>query len=276
MAHKWADRVLETATTTGTGDFTLAGNVAGFQRFSAACSTGDTVYYDIEGVDANGVPTGEWETGLGTYSASNTLTRTTVIASSNSGAAVNFSGGTKRVCMPPPAKTAAGVHLISETTTSGSQASVTFSTIPTHFRDLILRVRGRGTASAASGGVILRLNGDSGANYDYEQIESFAAGSDINQYVGQTGFRAGLLPQATATSGRAGQLTATIADYNGTTFAKSIMSQFSAFTGTGGFSIGAGIYGGGWRTASAVTSVAALWESGNFVDGSIVSLYGSF
>lgn len=164
--------------------------------------------------------------------------------------------------------------LIQEVITSGSQADVTFSSIPATYRDLILVVRGRGTNAAASGGVSIRLNGDSGANYDYEQIESFGSGSDLNQYVGQTAFRAGLLPQANATSGRAGQLTATIADYRGTTFAKSIMSQFSAFTGTGSFSIGAGIYGGGWRNSSAVNSLTALWEAGAFADGSVVSLYG--
>ena len=99
MAHITKARVLETSTTTGTGDFTLAGAVAGYRAFSAVCSTGDTVYYAIAAVDASGVPTGEWETGFGTYSASNTLTRTTVEESSNSNAAVNFSAGTKRVSM---------------------------------------------------------------------------------------------------------------------------------------------------------------------------------
>lgn len=97
MAHITADRVLETSTTTGTGAFTLAGAVTGFRAFSAVCSTNDTVPYFIEAVDGSGVPTGDWETGFGTYSGANTLTRTTVVASSNSDSAVNFSAGTKRV-----------------------------------------------------------------------------------------------------------------------------------------------------------------------------------
>ena len=92
MAYVWADRVLETSTTTGTGAFTLAGAVDKHRTFAAVCSVSDTLPYVIIHLSAN-----EWEVGLGTYSGANTLTRTTVQASSNGGAAVNFSAGTKRV-----------------------------------------------------------------------------------------------------------------------------------------------------------------------------------
>lgn len=103
------DRVLETTTTTGTGALTLAGAVTGFRAFSAVMtSPSDTCYYVIEAVDGSGVPTGEWETGLGTYSAANTLTRTTVLESSNSGSVVTLSAGTKRVFMGGLANAALG------------------------------------------------------------------------------------------------------------------------------------------------------------------------
>jgi hypothetical protein len=97
MALITADRVQESSTTTGTGALTLAGAYAGYRRFSAVCSTNDTTYYCIEALDSNGNPSGDWEVGLGTYSGTNTLTRTTVHFSSNSNAAVNFGAGTKRV-----------------------------------------------------------------------------------------------------------------------------------------------------------------------------------
>jgi hypothetical protein len=93
------DRVLETSTSTGTGDFALAGALTGYRAFSAVCTTNDTFYYMIEAIDLNGAPTGDWEAGLGTYSAANTLTRTAVSRSSNSNAAVSFSAGTKRVAI---------------------------------------------------------------------------------------------------------------------------------------------------------------------------------
>ncbi len=91
------DCIVETSTTTGTGAFTLAGAVTGFRTFASVCSVGDRAYYLIEAVDGSGNRTGEWETGFGTYSSAGVLTRTTVHESSNAGAAVNFSAGTKRV-----------------------------------------------------------------------------------------------------------------------------------------------------------------------------------
>jgi hypothetical protein len=99
MALVVADRIQESSTSTGTGAFTLAGAGTGFRAFSAVCSTGDTLYYLIEALDANGNPSGDWEVGLGTYSAANTLTRTTPAASSNANAAVSFAAGNKRVSL---------------------------------------------------------------------------------------------------------------------------------------------------------------------------------
>lgn len=93
MAHIYADRVRDTTTTTGTGAVTLSGTApTGFQTFLAAVGNGNTVYYTIAHLSA-----AEWETGLGTLSGGTTLTRTQVLASSNAGAAVNFSAGAKEV-----------------------------------------------------------------------------------------------------------------------------------------------------------------------------------
>jgi hypothetical protein len=92
------DRVQETTTTTGTGTVTLAGAVTGFQSFSAIGDT-NTTYYAIV------LPGGtEWEIGIGTYTSSGTtLSRDTILASSNSGSAVNFSAGSKNVFCTYPA-----------------------------------------------------------------------------------------------------------------------------------------------------------------------------
>ena len=104
MALILRDRVRESTTTTGTSNLTLGGASATFDTFASVMSTNDTTYYAIVHT-ANG--TDEWEVGLGTYSATNTLTRTTVLSSSNSGSAVNFSAGTKFVFMTLPAGAAA-------------------------------------------------------------------------------------------------------------------------------------------------------------------------
>jgi hypothetical protein len=96
MASQIQDRVKETTTTTGTGALTLAGAMTGFRAFSSVCAIGDTFYYALQAVDSNGNPTGAWETGIGTYSAANTLTRTTFLASST-GAFLSLAAGTTQV-----------------------------------------------------------------------------------------------------------------------------------------------------------------------------------
>jgi len=102
MAFLLADRVQETTTTTGTGTITLAGAVTGFQSF-AAIGNGNTTFYTI--ADQTG---SNWEVGIGTYTSSGTtLSRDTILASSNSGSAVNFGAGTKNVFVTYPAGRAA-------------------------------------------------------------------------------------------------------------------------------------------------------------------------
>lgn len=98
MAFVLADRVQETTTTTGTGTVTLAGAVSGFLSF-AAVGNGNTTFYTI--ADQSGP---NWEVGIGTYTSSGTtLSRTTVLSSSNSGSLVNFGSGTKNVFVTLPA-----------------------------------------------------------------------------------------------------------------------------------------------------------------------------
>lgn len=99
MAFVLADRVRETTTTTGTGTVTLGGAATGFQTF-AAIGNGNSTYYTIAGQGTN-----EWEVGIGTYTSSGTtLSRDTVLSSSNSGSLVNFSSGTKDVFVTQPAE----------------------------------------------------------------------------------------------------------------------------------------------------------------------------
>ena len=88
MALFLADRVQQTGTANTTVSFTLSGSVTGFQTFAAAnVANNDTTYYGA--TDASG----NWEVGVGTYSTTGpTLTRTTILSSSNSGSAVTFSG----------------------------------------------------------------------------------------------------------------------------------------------------------------------------------------
>ena len=101
MALVISDRVKETTTTTGTGAVSLAGAVTGFETFAAGIGNSNTVYYCIAHQDQ-----AEFEVGLGTLDGdSSDLARTTIISSSNSDSAVDFSSGTKDVfCTIPASK----------------------------------------------------------------------------------------------------------------------------------------------------------------------------
>jgi hypothetical protein len=100
MAFVVKDRVKETTTTTGTGTLTLAGASTGYQSFSVIGNANQT-FYTISSPGGT-----EWEVGIGTYTLSGTtLSRDTVLESSNAGAKVNFSAGTKDVyCVYPAEK----------------------------------------------------------------------------------------------------------------------------------------------------------------------------
>lgn len=97
MALVVKDRVKETTSTTGTGTVTLAGASTGFQSFSVI-GDGNTTYYSI--VSGN-----NWEVGLGTYTASGTtLSRDTILESSNAGSAITLSGTSDVFCTYPAEK----------------------------------------------------------------------------------------------------------------------------------------------------------------------------
>ena len=141
MALVLKDRVKETTTTAGTGTVTLAGAAAGFQSF-AAVGNGNTTYYAI--VDA---ATGDWEVGIGTYTASGTtLSRTTVLSSSTGGTLVPFAAGTKDVfCTYPSEKSvyldAAGIvaqlSFGAITATSAALTTGTITAQPVNNTDIV-------------------------------------------------------------------------------------------------------------------------------------------
>jgi hypothetical protein len=97
------DRVRERTATTGTGSLALSGAVQGYQSF-AVVGNGNSCYYTVSDL------LGNWEVGAGTYTAATTsLSRDTVLASSNGGAKVDFPAGTKNVWLDAPASFLSGL-----------------------------------------------------------------------------------------------------------------------------------------------------------------------
>jgi hypothetical protein len=118
MALVINDRVKESSTTTGVGTFDLDGVVSGFEGFVAGIGTGNTTYYTIFNQG-----TTEWEVGRGTVTDAtpDTLARTTIISSSNSDSAVNFTSGTKDVFCTLPASKAVYLDASGNTVNAAGQ-----------------------------------------------------------------------------------------------------------------------------------------------------------
>ncbi len=142
-----ADRVKESTTTTGTGTLTLDGAATGFQSFTTAFGNGVSVYYVIAGGS-------EWEVGIGTTGAG-TLSRDTVLQSSNADAKVVFSAGTKDVfCSYVADRAVTTVDAVTLTNKTISGASNTLSNIGNAaLTNSSVTVNGTAIALGASGTV---------------------------------------------------------------------------------------------------------------------------
>jgi cytoskeletal protein CcmA (bactofilin family) len=97
MALVIKDRVKETTTTTGTGTFNLAGAVSGFEGFIQVGDGNTTYYVCTDNTD--------FEIGIGTFTdaSPDTLSRDTILQSSNSDNKVDWSAGTRTIFCTYPA-----------------------------------------------------------------------------------------------------------------------------------------------------------------------------
>jgi hypothetical protein len=242
MALVLADRVKETTTTTGTGTVTLAGAAAGYQSF-AAVGNGNTTYYTI--TDS---ASGAWEVGIGTYTSSGTtLSRTTVLASSNAGALVPFGSGAKDVFVTYPA----------EVVLAGTTQSVSpFET----------------SLGAGAGPSVTGVNN---TLIGYNAGNAVSTGTD-NTFVGKDAGKLVTTGQYNAAVGSLAFQAATTTSYN-SAFGYSALSALTTGTGNVGLgtSSGAGLTTGnynigvGWGSLNNMTTASDNVAVGTFAGGSI-------
>lgn len=164
--------------------------------------------------------------------------------------------------------------LISEVVTSGSQASVTFSGIAATYRDLEIRVRGRGDTAATTVTVLLQFNSDTGTNYSAQHQRTVSTATDFSQVTGQTSIPLQEIPAASATANHSGGVIVTVLDYRGTTFFKTAIAELGGSVGTGGFTQEAAVHSGQWLSTAAINAIKVFLSADKFADGSVVSLYG--
>jgi hypothetical protein len=170
--------------------------------------------------------------------------------------------------------TDAGEKLITETVLGSAQASVTFSAIAATYRDLRLVVRGRGDASATFSLVRMQFNGDTGGNYDWESITSNNTTVSGAGHVAQTELEIGYVTAATSPAGSPAFADVLIMDYRGTVFHKAISAQSSLRQTTAASGLWVRSTSGWWLNTAAITSIVVFPDTGNFITGTVVSLYG--
>lgn len=158
---------------------------------------------------------------------------------------------------------------------NGSASSFTFSSIPTTYKHLQIRVIVRGVRSFASEQLYVRLNGDGGNNYSYYYFSGNGSGAGGGSNANVNVYLVNEFPAANESPNIFSSSIIDILDTN-STVKNSTFRSLSGYENNRNTSNYAGTvwYGGGfWANTAAVTSLTVL-SNGAFATGSSIALYG--
>lgn len=170
---------------------------------------------------------------------------------------------------------AASYEQIATVIADGTSASITFSSIPSSYKHLQIRMTHR-AAYSFNGNLLhrLRFNGDTGSNYDWHVLEGQGSAGSIYSQAGNnaTDIRIGLTPASGTAANAFAASIFDVFDYTNTNKFKTSKTIQGSMTSAAN----AGLYSGLWRNTSAITSITLLNDVGfgNYVSGSRFTLYG--
>jgi hypothetical protein len=214
-----------------------------------------------------------WDSGYKTKDVTDSGLQTYIIALKGSNSTVDLSMVHVSVILKNTAAAPGTWALIQEQTPTGT-GTVTFSSLGT-YTHLKLIYNARGTQAAAQTAVDMRLNGDTGANYDRQRLGASATSAVITESLGQTEVnQVAMVSAGSATAGMSGSGEISFPDYRGTAFHKrgTNVEMWQAGTSTSDMAVQTTAWG--WRSTAAITSIALILQSGNWDTGSKFSLYG--
>lgn len=166
------------------------------------------------------------------------------------------------------------MQLIGTDTASGSLSSLAVSSIPATYEHLIVILYGRGSSSSGPATEVqLTFNGDSGANYSYQNFTSINTTVAGASAAGQTSIACGCIPNDGAGSSYAGQILIDVCNYKNTTFYKTACCAQAWTTATASDGNLRNV-GSAWASTTAITNVTMVLAAGNFNVGSSLWVYG--
>jgi hypothetical protein len=166
---------------------------------------------------------------------------------------------------------------IADIVLSSSQPSIDLLNIPQTFSHLMLKIVCRSDAPSGNTTLLLRFNGDSGANYDRELLFASAAATGAQEQLGATSMDVGwgsIIPTASAPAGRYAMFDVSIPSY-----VSALVSKTVRAVGGNSFSTASGAtyvsdYFGFWRSTAPINRITLTLGAGNLVAGTQVTLYG--
>lgn len=164
---------------------------------------------------------------------------------------------------------------IAETALTGNVTSVTFSNIPQTFRHLMIMASTRVDTAVEVDNAQIRFNGDTGANYDYQQLFGNSATATASAARATTSAVIGAAEGANSRANCFAPGLVWIFDYS-----RTIEKRMVGFTAVfGNLSADADMFAlfrvGNWRNPNVITSITIIPATGpNFVSGSRFQLYG--
>ena len=166
-----------------------------------------------------------------------------------------------------------GMVLVADNTLSVAAASFDFTGLPTTYAHLMVVLYTRGDAAAISVAQILRLNNDSGANYQDQRLYGDGAGVTAAESLAGTSIGLGNTTASTGPANAFGTSIVMIPHYAGASNQKTISANVDYRNGTGAGSSFTMRVSGWWASTAAVNRVTIAPSSGNFVAGSRCSIY---
>ena len=160
-----------------------------------------------------------------------------------------------------------------DTTLGASAANLDVTGISNTYAHLMITTYTRGDTAAANTPLLIRFNGDTAANYDYQYMQGSAAAATAAETFAATSLQGGYTEANTAGANRFSTSVIFVPHYAGSANNKQVMVIATSKGGTASGNLAANIFGGGWRSNAAINQITFLPGAGNFVSGTRVTIH---